>query len=183
MKSSILLFLSFVFLTIACKGPQSSIESLKTSHTTNENQAEIKDIGQSGLNISPEDILEFKKRGLVHYSDFGAVGDGDSDDTDAIADTHSFANKWGLKVKADDDVTYYLGGDQRTAIIQTDTDFGTSSFIVDDTQLQNIKAPIFIVNSQLESYKLESITALKRNQEKIDISLVNASLYKVWLER
>ena len=48
--------------------------------------------------INP-DIL--KQRGWVSYSEFGAKGDGKSDDIGAIAATHEFANKHNLKVKAD----------------------------------------------------------------------------------
>lgn len=57
--------------------------------------------------INP-DIL--KQRGWVSYSEFGAKGDGKSDDIGAIAATHEFANKHNLKVKADKNATYYIGG-------------------------------------------------------------------------
>ena len=65
----------------------------------------------------------------VRYSDFGAKGDGKTDDMEAIAAAHEFANLHGLKVKADEEFTYFIGGMDRTAIIQTDTDFGTASFL------------------------------------------------------
>ncbi|MEB2782734.1 alginate lyase family protein [Algoriphagus sp. C2-6-M1] len=117
--------------------------------------------------------------GEVHYSDFGSKGDGKTDDMDAIAAAHSFANQHGLMVKADDEATYYIGGKDRTAIIQTDTDFGTASFLIDDTQVENRTASIFKVSSSQVPYKLEGISSLKRNQEKIDISLPSSSLISV----
>ena len=81
--------------------------------------------------------------GLVRYSDFGAKGDGKTDDIDAIAATHAFANQHGLLVKADEGATYYIGGKERTAVIRTDTDFGTAAFIIDDTEVQNRNCTCF----------------------------------------
>src|SRR5688572_20640899 len=87
-----------------------------------------------------KDILKFKAAGFVRYSDLGAKGDGTTDDMDAIAATHAFANLHGLMVKADAGATYYIGGEDRTAVIQTDTDFGTADFIIDDTEVKNHNA-------------------------------------------
>ena len=55
--------------------------------------------------------------------------------------------------------------------IQTDTDFGTAEFIIDDTEVQNRNASIFMVGSSRQQFNLEGIASLKRNQEKIDVSL------------
>jgi hypothetical protein len=130
-------------------------------------------------NVSPEDISKFKARGIVQYSDFGAKGDGKTDDIDAIAATHAFANQHGLPVNADEGVTYYIGGKERTAIIRTDTDFGTASFIIDDTEVQNRNASVFLVSSKLQAFHLEGISSLKRKQEKIKVSLPGACLITV----
>jgi hypothetical protein len=129
--------------------------------------------------LSPKNIAKFKASGLVHYSDFGAKGDGKTDDMDAIATTHEFANQNGIAVKADDEATYYIGGKDQTAIIQTDTDFGTASFLIDDRAVENRNAPVFLVSSSLKPFKLEGISSLKRNQEKINISLSGPSLISV----
>jgi hypothetical protein len=129
--------------------------------------------------ISLESVLQLKAAGVVYYSDFGARGDGKTDDMKAIAAAHSFANKHELLVRADGEATYYIGGRECTAIIQTDTDFGTASFIIDDTEVENNNAAVFLVKSSLKAYKLEGITSLKRNQEKIDILLPQSSLITV----
>ena len=144
----------------------------KTLVSTNEN-------GELLVNVSKKDIRTFKTKGLVRYSDFGARGDGKTDDIDAIAGAHAFANKHGLPVKADEGATYYIGGKNRTAIIQTDTDFGTAAFIIDDSNVQNIGAHIFQVTSSLQPFKLEGISSLKRNQERIDVSLPGTCLVTV----
>lgn len=150
------------------------ITSLKkrTQVRTNEN-------GELQVNVSPNDVLKFKASGSVRYSDFGARGDGKTDDIDAIAGTHAFANHHGLLVKADDEATYYIGGKERTAVIRTDTEFGKATFIIDDSQVQNRNASVFMVSSSLEPFKLEGITSLKRNQEKLNVSLPGTCLISV----
>ena len=47
---------------------------------------------------------------VVRYAKFGAVGNGVTDDLEAIVKAHEFANQHGLPVKADDGATYYIGG-------------------------------------------------------------------------
>jgi hypothetical protein len=131
------------------------------------------------VNVSPKDVLKFKAAGTVRYSDFGAKGDGKTDDIDFIAATHAFANLHGLLVKADDGVTYYIGGKERTAVIRTNTDFGTAAFIIDDTEVKNRSAAVFTVSSDLKPFKLEKISSLKRGQKKIDVSLPGPCLITV----
>lgn len=117
--------------------------------------------------------------GIVRYSQFGAKGDGKTDDIDAIASAHAFANKHNLPVRADDDATYYISGKNQTAIIQTDTDFGTAKFIIDDTDVERHAANVFLVTSKLKPIKPKGITSLRKNQEKIDITLPEPSLILV----
>lgn len=116
---------------------------------------------------------------VVRYSDFGAKGDGKTDDLDAIIRAHALANEQGLAVKADEGATYYIGGKNRTAVIQTDTDFGTAAFIIDDTDVQHRGAHVFLVSSSLKPIKLEGVSSLKRNQEELGISLPGTCLVSV----
>ncbi|MCE7054463.1 hypothetical protein LZF95_07250 [Algoriphagus sp. AGSA1] len=115
----------------------------------------------------------------VRYSDFGAKGDGKTDDIDAIAAAHRFANENRLPVKADKGATYYIGGKELTVIIQTDTDFGEASFIVDDREAENRTAPVFLVSSSLEPYKVKTISSMKRNQGNVDLKLPGPALITV----
>lgn len=158
------------------KGPLENVvitsQKKKTQVFTNEK-------GELQVNVSPKDIVKFKAAKLVRYSDFGARGDGKADDIDAIAATHAFANLHGLLVKADDGATYYIGGKERTAVIQTDTDFGTAAFIIDDTEVQNRNAAVFTISSTLKAFKPETISSLKRNQKKIDVPLSGPCLITV----
>jgi len=126
-----------------------------------------------------KEIRKFKDLGYVSYSDFTALGDGKTDDIKAIIATHEFANIHGLKVKADDGAIYFIGGQNLSAIIQTDTDFGLASFIIDDTNVENRNSPVFIVTSGLKSFKPVGLSTLRKNQDKIDISLPGPCLITV----
>ncbi|TCD27536.1 hypothetical protein EZ456_09685 [Pedobacter psychrodurus] len=142
-------------------------------------QAQQKVSNENNVVVSPKDVLKFKAAKTVHYSDFGAKGDGKTDDMDAIAATHAFANIHSLSVKADAGATYYISGKERTAFIQTDTDFGTAAFIIDDTDVKNRNAPVFTVSSSMKPFKLKTISSLKKNQEKIDWDLPTSCLITV----
>lgn len=116
---------------------------------------------------------------IVRYSDFGAKGDGRTDDIDAIVAAHAFANENGLPVKADEGAVYFIGGRNLTAIIQTNTDFGKASFFIDDIQVESREAPVFLVNSTLQSFKLKGINSLRKDQKKIEASLPGPCLITV----
>lgn len=142
-------------------------------------QVRMSENGQLLVNVSPDDARKFKAAGLVRYNDFGAKGDGKTDDINAIAAAHAFANEHGLPVKADDQATYYIGGKALTAVIRTDTDFGKAAFIIDDTEVENRNAPVFTISSGLRSFKPEGITSLRKNQEKLGIALPGPCLITV----
>jgi len=112
----------------------------------------------------------------VTYEAFGAKGDGMTDDFDAIVRAHEYANEHKLPVRANDKATYYIGGADQTAIIQTDTDFGTAQFVIDDTALENRSASIFEVPPSQAPVQLEGIASLRRNQPKINAALPGASV-------
>ena len=176
----VLLFFLLLSYVIAVRGQtQNPFEKVVITSNNKKTQVSTNKNGELYLNVSPKDVLKFKDIGSVRYSDFGAKGDGKTDDIDAIAAAHAFANQHGLLVKADDGATYYIGGKERTAVIQTDTDFGTAAFIIDDTGVQNRNASIFTVSTSLRPLKLETISSLKRNQEKIDVNLPGTCLITV----
>ncbi|MGV3504738.1 MAG: hypothetical protein ACO1O1_13605 [Adhaeribacter sp.] len=177
------LYLIFFLISLVCTKAQAQApgpaEKVVISSTKNKTLASINDQGQLLVNVSQKDARKFKANGLVSYRDFGAKGDGKTDDIAAIAAAHAYANQQGLSVKANEGATYYIGGKNLPAVIQTDTDFGNAAFIIDDTAVQNRNAPVFVVSSNLRSFKLEGITTLKRNQEKIVASLPGTCLVTV----
>lgn len=145
----------------------------------NKNQVRSNQKGSLYVNVPLEEAPGRNKEKVVRYSEFGAKGDGKTDDMGAIISAHDYANDHGLTVRADDDATYYIGGKDRSAIIQTNVNFGKAKFIIDDTDLENRRSNIFIVSSSMKPFELEGIASLKRNQKKIKASLPGPCLVTV----
>lgn len=103
----------------------------------------------------------------VSYEDFGATGDGVTDDMPAIVKAHEYANANKLPVRARDGATYYIGGKNLTAVIQTDVDFGDAKFIIDDRELESITAHVFYVKPSFPTYTPE-ISEVYSGQRHID---------------
>ena len=179
MKYTLLLFfLSFFVLGVKAQLKGASEYVVITSEK-GKTRVKVDEKGELQVNVSPGDARKFKAAGMVRYSDFGARGDGKTDDIDAIAAAHAFANQNGLSVKADEGATYYVGGKERTAVIRTDTDFGTAAFIIDDTRVQNRNASVFTVTSGLLPFIPEPLSSLRRNQEKINVAFSAPCLISV----
>ena len=105
---------------------------------------------------------------MVTYEQFGAVGDGVADDLPAIRRAHEHANANGLPIRSRPDATYHLGRQALTAVIATDTDWNTSRFTIDDTDVDDHKASLFEVRSLLEPEQL-SISRVSRDQKALDV--------------
>jgi hypothetical protein len=180
MIKSFLLLLLITCSIITAPGQNEVLrEQVKITISQNKTQVLINDSGVLQVKVSSKDVARLKKAGEVWYRDFGAKGDGKTDDLNAIAAAHAFANQYNLPVKAEDDATYYIGGKDRTAVIQTNTDFGRASFIIDDTEVQDRTASVFVVRSAQQPFALKGITSLKRNQEKLEVTLTTPCLVTV----
>ena len=171
---------TFVYLLFAVAAAHGQVENPTERFVVlvDPNRTEVRtdENGVLHVAVARKDVLELQARGFVRYGDFGARGDGTTDDIDAIAAAHAFANQQDLSVKADEGARYYIGGKERTAVIQTDTDFGTAAFIIDDRDVQNQAASVFTVTSSLRPMELTGISTLRKNQEKIDVALPGPSL-------
>ena len=108
---------------------------------------------------------------VITYEEFGAVGDGKADDQKAIVAAHAAANKRGVPVRAGDGKTYYIGGGAKVAVVKTDVDFGTATFVIDDRNLENLKAPIFRVDPSGSPFKVNGVKSLSRGQSRLGASL------------
>ena len=115
----------------------------------------------------------------VRYSDFGAKGDGKTDDFEAIAKAHAHANEKDLPVVAQDGATYYIGGADRTISVETSTHFGEAKFIIDDTKLENHRAHVFEVRSKHKLIRLKDVESIRQGQTRIDVSLPGPCLMMV----
>ncbi len=107
---------------------------------------------------------------FVNYEGFGAAGDGVTDDLPAICEAHEYANANGVRVKTRPDATYHLGSRALTATIATDTDWNTSRFTIDDTQVDDHRTPLFEVRSLAapDDFRCDRIT---RGQKRFDAGL------------
>jgi hypothetical protein len=91
----------------------------------------------------------------IFYSDFGAKGDGVTNDFFAIKAAHEKANEIGAKVYADGNKTYYIGRTGgETVTVKTNTDLCGASFIIDDRDIEpkdaETKQAIFTITSDYE---------------------------------
>lgn len=164
-----------ILIAFLCSFPHLSCQ------TSPEHGSHLSETGDSThkTSLSAEDIERVVANGWVSYTDFGAKGDGRTNDIAAIAATHAFANQHGLTVKADDRATYYIGGDKCTVSIKTNTQFGEAQFIIDDTAVEARNAHVFSVNSDKQPFRPDKVTSLKRNQKTLDLPLTGSSLVTV----
>ena len=136
-----------------------------------------------GHKLSP--VLDYLK-----YSEFGATGDGKTDDMDAIRKTHTCANKYNLKVKADKDAVYYIGVMETDgAIVKTDTDWTGAAFIIDDSKVGVDlmgKNPFYVVSDQMEQCLVgnqpncpNQLQTLSRHQKNIGLTFPKKSIVVV----
>ena len=143
------------------------------------------DVGQPHPSLRPvrQPVVQ---RTYFYYRDFGAVGDGVTDDFDAIVRTHNAANFYGRNavVRATPGATYLIGSTIKTAFIETDTDWTGAYFILDDSRILR-KGPhwadswVFWVRSTERPFQVHNVTSLRRNQERIFANLGRPMLWLV----
>ena len=110
----------------------------------------------------------------VYYKDFGAEGDGVTDDFDAIKKTHEYANADGYTVVAEDGATYNLGAHTVSIPIKTDVIWTGAKFIIDDSTVAPNSAAsrinVFQVLPSMSSQKVTTIASLSKGQTNIGVT-------------
>ena len=173
------LFLLFLFSVLLNMIEIKSIIHIENVSTTYSNLKNSINKGDLHANVSPKHFVKIFNERTVSYKQFGAKGDGKTDDSDAIAATHAFANQHGFPVKADAGATYYISGKHKTAVIRTNTDFGKATFIIDDTNVEKRDSPVFLVSSEKQPYNIRCITPIKKNQKRIHVNLPGTNIISV----
>ena len=107
---------------------------------------------------------------VITYADYGAVGDGVTDDSAAIRRAHNAANYLKLPVMGDSAATYYIGAITQTITIKTNTDWNGAHFIFDDSQImwndETLRKVYVFTIAHDSNYLYQTITvptALKTN--------------------
>ena len=101
---------------------------------------------------------------IITYEQFGAAGDGRTDDMPAVVKAHEEANRLGLPVRAREGACYYIAPIARCAVIRTDTDWTGASFRIDDRDLDNYRLPLFDLPPEGEE-RLFPLTSLRAGED------------------
>ena len=180
LMKNLLIFLLLIFNTIIVRGQiNSQYKSIHINSTEKPTVVKQNENGNLKINVNLNDLKRFKSQGFVRYSDLGASGNGVSDDMLFIVATHALANQNGYDVKADNGAIYLISGKENTAVIHTNTDFGSATFIIDDTEVENRSASIFEVRSKLPPISLKDLKSLKKNQNRLSHSLAEDCLITI----
>lgn len=125
------------------------------------------------------DIYTVKISSLC-YADFGAVGDGVTDDYEAIKAAHETANRTGQTVIAESGKTYYLGQHGVPITVKTNTVWTGATFIVDDSTLlpdnSASKAAVFHIQSSYLATPIVGIKSLSKGQTNVGMTFDGPTL-------
>ena len=157
--------------------------SEKETETENTEATETESIAQTGTETAESessalpDEPEPPEELFVSYADFGAIGDGETDDFNALYAVHGYANEKALPVKATEGAVYYIGESSvgRHIDIKTDTDWTGAKFIIDDRYVKvdennDYKQPVFRIAPSVEGRSVKSVTSAKKGAERLGFS-------------
>ena len=151
---------------IYTKGATLYIESEYTNCISTEMDLFIaKNITAKTGKVDIKGSITKKDVSVVRYEDFGAKGDGRTNDYGAIKKAHDYANEGGQRILGKATATYYISKTGGKAIsIKTPTDWNGAKFIIDDSDLHETTHMTEIKNSifKIESYvTMPKISAAK----------------------
>ena len=128
--------------------------------------------------FSPERAIAFDgevhtvKVTVISYSDYGAVGDGVTDDYEAIKAAHDQANKTGQTVVAESGKTYYLGQHPTPITVKTSTIWTGATFIVDDSSIGPTdpakSTAVFLIDRDSYATPVIGMTSLSKGQTNVN---------------
>ena len=165
-------------MTIACSVPSLFAE------TYSEFMNEVFLSGAESVSL-PDGYSWSRDVTKLYYSDFGAVGDGVTDDFLAIKAAHTRANQTGQRVYATPGATYYIGAHPDSISVKTDTVWTGASFIFDDRGIDSANSSrgfeVFMIESDYAPATISDIGSLRAGQTNIGVSLgYPALVYLRW---
>ena len=138
------------------------------------------------LNRAESHAVETKDD-VLRYEDFGAIGDGVTDDSAAIRATHDEANRQGLKVVGTATKSYRIGIVEKPITVKTDTDWNGARIIFDDSIIADDSSYRSIWVFQVASddinngheIKPDASFSIKKGQTNINYPLGRACMIKL----
>ena len=107
--------------------------------------------------ITIEEFESDKDITCVYYEDYGAVGDGKTDDTAAIRAAHQEANESNQTVYGTKGKTYLITKCSKPIEIKTDTDWRGATFIFDATAFTaEDSGNVFLIANNLPSFNINN---------------------------
>ena len=122
---------------------------------------------------------------VIRYEDFGAVGDGVTDDSAAIRAAHNAANEKGLPVLGRKNASYYIGSLDSTINIKTTTDWNGALLIFDDSsvhwdsRLRDVYVFTVIPDTDPVSVDIPDGMTLSKGQKNIGLTFDKPCLLKL----
>ncbi len=138
---------------------------------------------ESDSENDPDDKLF---RNAVSYSYFGAVGDGVTDDFDAIKRAHEHANEHGVAVKAERGKKYYIAPREDCIPVKTDVDWTGAEFIIDDKSADKDSRvwwySLFNVKREEEPVNVEAPENMRvaAGQKKLDLTFGKSAMLMIY---
>ena len=124
-------------------------------------------------------------RKCVMYEDFGAIGDGIADDSEAIRAAHNHANKHGLRVLGKEGASYRIGVVSSPIVVETTTDWNGAEVIFDDSEVRydskDRNVNVFLITSPDREKNIDVPVGMKlsKGQQRIELELEKACMLKI----
>ncbi|MBQ4032031.1 MAG: hypothetical protein II625_09785 [Bacilli bacterium] len=110
------------------------------------NDNTLTDDGGSVHKLSNNLFAKLQYINSINYNQFGAKGNGITNDFQYLKKAHDYANLYNLNVEGVTKSTYYIGEINEPILVKTNTDLKNSHFIIDDENIDFSKREISIYN-------------------------------------